>query len=293
MTRSALLLLRSAALTADWESLAKSQGQWPRIKLRHEVIRADWDATDSAYYITVRDLTRDVTDIYRADILLNAAGVLTKPRLISLPGTDSFNGTIFHAAEWPDDLRPEDLRGKQVVVVGNGCSGVQIVGTLGQDPGIKIVNVAKAKQWFIPSPPGEKRHSVAYTDEQRRRWKTWPGLMRAQRVIAQAVMDYRFYWYKTEQGKKARKWLEDGIGGWMRQTLPEYMRETAIPNYCKWRGLLDHDGGAVPTRAIIDSSVRRPAPDLRGRLLRGPQLRPRQVHRGAHHERARQHRRAR
>lgn len=181
----------------------------------------------------MRDHTDNTEHVYRANILINATGALSSPRYISLPGQDSFNGTIIHASDWPDDLTPEKLRGKTVVVVGNGCSGVQIVGTLGFDPEINLISLARAKQWFVPSPPGEPRHSVAHTPDQIARWNRWPGILRAQRLLAQAVMDYKFYWYKTKEGAKARKWLEAGIGDWMRKTLPEYMRETAIPDYCE------------------------------------------------------------
>lgn len=228
-----MYVTRPAPLTGDWESLAKSGGQWARIKLRKQALRAEWDSADHAYYITVRDLSRDAEHVYRANILINATGVLSSPRYIPLPGQESFAGTVIHASDWPEDLGAEQLRGKTVVVVGNGCSGVQIVGTLGTEPAIDLVHLARGKQWFVPNPPGENRHSVAHTPEQIARWNRWPGLLRVQRLLAQVIMDSKFHWYKTKEGAGARKRLEDGIGKWMKDTLPEYMRETAIPDYCE------------------------------------------------------------
>jgi cation diffusion facilitator CzcD-associated flavoprotein CzcO len=174
---------------------------------------------------------------YRADILVNACGMLSTPRRIALPGADTFHGTILHASDWPDDLRAADLRGKRVVVVGNGCSGVQIVGELGGDPGIELTSVAQARQWFVPSPKGEARHSVKHTRAQLERWRRWPALLRVERLLAQWRMDAKFYWYRTAEGAGARKRMEDGIGAWMRKTLPAAMRHT-VPEYCELMGLV-------------------------------------------------------
>lgn len=42
----------------------------------------------------------------------------------SIPGLQSFKGTLVHSANWPDGL---DLNNKTVAVLGCGSSGVQIV----------------------------------------------------------------------------------------------------------------------------------------------------------------------
>ena len=107
----------------DWANLAESRGQLPRIKLRQQVVRADWDASRKVYDITIRDLSKGQEFVVEAHILLTAAGGLSTPRYIELPGKEGFEGRVIHAGDWPRDLAAEDLRGKTVVVVGNGCSG--------------------------------------------------------------------------------------------------------------------------------------------------------------------------
>ncbi|KLT40229.1 FAD/NAD(P)-binding domain-containing protein [Cutaneotrichosporon oleaginosum] len=209
-----------------WEALARGEGLWPRIKLRYTAVRAEWDASDAAYYVVMRSGDGE-EHIYRADVLVNACGMLSTPRA-GVPGAESFGGRVMHAADWPADLPAEDLRGR-VVVVGNGCSGVQIVGALSALP-VDVTVVAHTRQWFVPSPRGAPRHSVLHTPSQIARWRRWPLLLRLERVRAQWRMDAKFAWYRTREGAAARKRMEEGIGAWMRAALPEYMRDT-VPSY--------------------------------------------------------------
>jgi 4-hydroxyacetophenone monooxygenase len=109
--------------TQDWANLAGSRGQLPRIKLRHSVVRADWDTKRSLYVIQIRNLAKNQVKTIEASILITASGGLSTPRYIELPGKENFDGKVIHAGDWPRDLSVDDLRGKTVVVVGNGCSG--------------------------------------------------------------------------------------------------------------------------------------------------------------------------
>jgi len=84
---------------------------------------ADWDAKRAVYTVRIRDTQTKETTTVEANIVVSAFGLLSNPRHIDLPGQDTFEGTVLHAAEWPEDLTNEKLHGKKVVVVGNGCSG--------------------------------------------------------------------------------------------------------------------------------------------------------------------------
>lgn len=172
------------------------------------MIKAEWDASRKLYSITVRDLEKGQDVVYEAQILIGAAGALSTPKYIDLPGEESFCGRVIHAADWPRDLATEDLRGKNVVVVGNGCSGVQLVGTLGLDPDINIVSLARARQWFVPSDPGQPRHSKPFSDKRREWYNRLPLLLTLERRLTWIVMDSMFYWYKQKEGKKTRAKME-------------------------------------------------------------------------------------
>src|SRR5688572_27217063 len=59
-----------------------------------------------------------------ANVLISGTGQLNRPRVPALPGAESFAGASWHSARWNADY---DLRGKRVVVVGNGASAAQFV----------------------------------------------------------------------------------------------------------------------------------------------------------------------
>lgn len=65
----------------------------------------------------MRDLVNGTVFQHECKILISAVGALVNPNSFDLPGVDSFRGEIVHTARWRDDL---SLRGKDVVVVGNG-----------------------------------------------------------------------------------------------------------------------------------------------------------------------------
>ncbi len=56
--------------------------------------------------------------------VVSAAGALSDPKLPDIDGIDSFDGEVFHSAQWHHDY---DLTGKRVAVIGTGASAIQIV----------------------------------------------------------------------------------------------------------------------------------------------------------------------
>jgi cation diffusion facilitator CzcD-associated flavoprotein CzcO len=62
----------------------------------------------------------------------------SNPRLNPVPGLENFKGEVVHPAHWKSDT---SVKGKNVALVGYGCSGVQI--------GPNIINdVSKLYTWF-------------------------------------------------------------------------------------------------------------------------------------------------
>ena len=58
--------------------------------------------------------------VHEAKILVSAVGGYTNPKYPSpsLSGLETFQGPVVHTARWDQDY---DLRGRKVVVIGNGC----------------------------------------------------------------------------------------------------------------------------------------------------------------------------
>lgn len=168
------------------------------------------------------------------NVLVCATGAFSEPNRIPLPGEENFTGQVVHAARWPRDLKNEDLRGKNVVVVGNGCSGVQIVGTLGLDPEIKITSLARAQQWLMPSSTGgmdAARNSAPNSDQLRAIRAKWPILQRLHRWTFLALADRRFYVQFTKEGAKTRKTIERDLSAWMRARAPDNLKDKIVPTF--------------------------------------------------------------
>ena len=62
---------------------------------------------------------------HEADVLITATGQLSRPEHArTSPGLDSFEGTLFHSAQWDHE---HDLTGERVAVLGTGASAIQFV----------------------------------------------------------------------------------------------------------------------------------------------------------------------
>jgi len=63
--------------------------------------------------------------------VITALGTLSTPSLPRFEGMDSFEGTSFHASNWPHE--PLDLKGKRVAVIGAGATAIQLIPEVAKD----------------------------------------------------------------------------------------------------------------------------------------------------------------
>jgi cation diffusion facilitator CzcD-associated flavoprotein CzcO len=59
-----------------------------------------------------------------ATVVISATGPLIEPSIPTLPGLDSFTGTVFHSSRWNHD---HNLKGRQIAVIGTGASAIQFI----------------------------------------------------------------------------------------------------------------------------------------------------------------------
>ncbi|EKG17560.1 Flavin-containing monooxygenase-like protein [Macrophomina phaseolina MS6] len=156
-----------------------------------------------------------------------------------VPGREKFEGEVFHAARWEHGV---DFGGKNVVVVGTGCSAAQFVPKLINEMGVrKVTQVMRSPPWVVPrqEPPGG--------DEWWRRGRPTllthvPGLSRVLRMLVFAHLEYDFRLFKDgEWSKNERKKVEKALLEHMRKAVPEKYHEMLTPDYsvgCK-RRILD------------------------------------------------------
>ena len=116
---------------------------------RTMVTSATFSRSDGLWHLEIKDLTTGETRRRTCNILLSCLGGLTIP---NRPPFDpkSFDGPVFHSAEWPEDV---DIKDKRVVVVGNGASQDRIVVghapafllTMGTDVGARSTGCSAAQ----------------------------------------------------------------------------------------------------------------------------------------------------
>ncbi len=170
----------------------------------------------------------------RAKVLISCVGGLVEPNPWpqGIPGHETFTGDIFHSARWRYDI---DLRDKNVVVIGSGCSAAQFVPELPTVYGAKkVTQVMRTPPWVVP------KQEQPFGDS----WGPWlnthiPGFAHTLRLLVAAKAEYDWRLFGDSAWSKAhRRKNEAGLLEHMRRTVPEKYWEVLTPNYdvaCKRR----------------------------------------------------------
>ena len=112
----------------------------PHIRFGHAVETARWE--DGRWRIQTSQ------GEFVADVLLSGMGPLAEPSYPKLPGVESFEGEVFHSAQWDHDL---DLSGRKVAVIGTGASAIQFVPAI--QPEVEELHLfQRTPPWVMPRP---------------------------------------------------------------------------------------------------------------------------------------------
>ena len=129
----------------------------------------------------------------RAKIAVSAAGGLVEPSSWpDVPGIEAFEGDCCHTARWNKKI---DFHGKSVIVVGTGCSAVQVVPELVEAPynAKSVTQLMRTPPWVmtsdIPLVPWTKSDWEKYTPTL---FRIIPGLGRLFRFIVFAATEIDF-----------------------------------------------------------------------------------------------------
>uniref|UniRef100_A0A0E0MUJ7 indole-3-pyruvate monooxygenase n=2 Tax=Oryza TaxID=4527 RepID=A0A0E0MUJ7_ORYRU len=94
-----------------------------RARLRREVRSARYDAARARWLVDAVDLATGRAERYAARHLVAAAGENDERVVPEVPGMETFPGKVVHAADYRS---AEGFKGKSVLVVGGGNSGMEI-----------------------------------------------------------------------------------------------------------------------------------------------------------------------
>lgn len=153
---------------ADWSCLHPPQAElhqyfadvakkWKvpqRTRLQTRVVEARFDEVTGLWHTIAQDVSKDPAkhppefSHYVSKLFVLAVGGLSHPTEFKAKGYDQFQGATFHSQRWDHSV---DFEGKDVVVVGNGCTATQIVPHL-QKKVKRLTQFASSKHWIAPEP---------------------------------------------------------------------------------------------------------------------------------------------
>ncbi len=139
------------------EHIAKKYGAFEHIRFGHDVVEGVFDEASSTWSLQVETATGEVTEL-TANVVVSAAGLFALPKPFEAEGVDDFAGELLHTTEW--ELGEHTARGKRVAVIGNGSTGVQILGRIAEEAE-EVFVFQRTPQWIQP----RERYGEAVTPE--------------------------------------------------------------------------------------------------------------------------------
>ncbi|MEL7208383.1 MAG: NAD(P)/FAD-dependent oxidoreductase, partial [Actinomycetota bacterium] len=113
---------------------AREEGIDEKIRFGHRVLRADWSTPDACWHVTAENVHTGERVELTAGFVFSCSGYYRYDRghFPDFEGLDTFEGTVVHPQEWPEDL---DYDGKRVVVIGSGATAVTLVPAMAETAG--------------------------------------------------------------------------------------------------------------------------------------------------------------
>lgn len=170
-------------IRAYFEGLVETFGLAPHLRLGTEITRLEWDEPRRIWRLESSDGAT-----HEFEHVVSAIGQLHVPRIPALPGLDRFGGEVVHSARFGPEV---SYAGRDVVVVGNAASAVQIVPRVAETA--RTVTVLQRTPNWVGF-----RNDRKYTAFEHWLFRTLPFVARAVRFAQWANLDLRFPILRSE-----------------------------------------------------------------------------------------------
>lgn len=245
-----------------FEDVCNKAGITDKIQLNTDVTECQWLEDEELWSVTIKHLLPGIGDLgqkdraqllqekgekalyfgeekVKAKVVISCVGGLVEPKAFpeDVPGIENFKGPVFHSARWDYSV---DMKDKDVVVVGTGCSAAQFVPELPKSPynAKSVTQLMRSPPWVVDrqKPPGG---DAWWQENSPSLMKNVPGLMKLLRwtIAAGGEWDFRLFgmtkWAEGQRAALEKDSLEN-----MKKTVPEKYHEILTPNYsvgCKRR----------------------------------------------------------
>lgn len=228
-----------AELTDNWSDLRPPQYEMEEYLLevvrKHDlnkhakfetaVKKAVYNDDTGTWNVTATNVKTGQVYEHKTKVLLSCLGGLVQPLQFQAPGLhDRFQGSYMHSALWDHSV---DMKGKNVVVVGNGCSAAQVVPALMDQLDVKSVTQVFRSKHYIQRP---LPHFIFVLYNFLSRWRWGLVLVRWLFVLI-AEMRYPLYQGNLLLSRMIRG-LETYLSKrYIRRVAPKKYHDMLIPDY--------------------------------------------------------------
>ncbi|CAN9155748.1 unnamed protein product [Alternaria alternata] len=186
------------------------------IEFKTTVTRSAWSEQESKWLLNT-ECNGIVNKGRKADVLINAAGILNHYRYPDIPGLDSYRGRLIHTADWDHSV---NLAGKRVSVIGAGASAVQVIPQI--QPLVKELSVYIRTPSWITSLPN------SFEGVDNNSHNTAGYLQRCKSLESYYNKLFPVFYRDSKTQTQKREELEL----WMRERIADpSLRKNLIPNY--------------------------------------------------------------
>ncbi len=237
---------RQPEIQAYLQRLAAKHDLRRRIVFGAEVTDAQWNGSVWEVETTAGTWT--------ADVLVAGTGGLSEPSFPDVPGLSTFEGTLFHSAQWDHSW---SAAGQRVGVIGTGSSAVQFVPHV-QREAASLTLFQRTASWVLP------RIDKDVSDARKRAYRRVPGLQRLVRALVYTRTEIPLIGFRYDRRllklaeKMGRKHLEE-------QVSDPVLRQKLTPHFdlgCK-RVLLSntyYPALAAPNASVVTDRIVRVVP---------------------------------
>jgi cation diffusion facilitator CzcD-associated flavoprotein CzcO len=222
---------------------------------------AEWDEARKLWVVKARRDGKDV--VYEANALIMAVGPNNSPKYPKVRGLERFKRPVIHSAEWDPSV---DLKGKKVVLVGTGCSGVQVATALADKVG-ELVIVQRQPEHIIPNPQAHQlvdpleiwaMENIPFVAQ----WKRLQGLSSQMQDMAGMISIDEAHRAKTGGASPLNDGIRDMCAAYLKSHFPDdpKMVELLTPSFAVFakRPILDcgfYDTLKKPNVTIIRGAL--------------------------------------
>jgi 4-hydroxyacetophenone monooxygenase len=236
------------------EMVARNHGVWENTRFSSDVKSATFDAKRSVWRLEIETPTGIETT--EANVVITCVGLFLNPKIADFEGRDSFLGQIIHPARWPAE---GDLKGKQVAIIGNGSTGVQLLAPIAE-ANDKVYVFQRTPQWISP----RDKYGVAIPPEINWLLDNFPGYWNWSRYMncASIFETHDFFIPDPRWRERGGKFNEQNDR--LRETLTAYIKQETggrqdlidklIPDYAPFsrRPVVDNNWYRALTRDNVE-----------------------------------------